>query len=79
MKQDRYGRRDMYVQGTFSSHTPEEYNRRLGKIFDLENKIRNLDNQIEQIKNAKKTINYLLKELRTELDKETYMSEPVIR
>ena len=68
-----------YVRKATSSHTPEEYERRLGKILDLEGEIAHLDFQIARLKDGKTTINHLLKRRRTELDWETYMGEPVIR
>ena len=70
---------DRYVRKAFSSHTPEEYDRRLDKIFDLESQIAHLDFQIARLKDGKKTINQFLKQKRTELGWETYMGEPVIR
>jgi len=69
---------DRYVRKASSSHTPEQYERRLDRIFDLESRIWNEDWEIARLKDrlrsvqsTKATINRLLKRLRTELDWET--------
>ena len=58
---------DRYVRKANSSHSLEEYSRRLGEIFYLENKNRNIDFDIQRLKDGKAQRNYYLKQLRTEL------------